>query len=88
MRHRQLAPGPALGDIQRRVRGDLVEPGSQRTAALEARESPPRPQQRVLQGILSVLNRPEDPVAVRVEFRAVHLDEFLVCGIAAGPAPL
>jgi hypothetical protein len=41
-----------------------------------------------LQGILSVLNRPEDPVAVRVEFRAVHLDQFLVRGIAAGPATL
>ena len=46
------------------VRGDPVEPGPQRAAALEASQPAPRAEQCLLNGILGVLNRAEHAVAV------------------------
>jgi hypothetical protein len=64
--------GPTLPALQRGeagVRGDPVEPGTQRGATLVvALARPPGPQQRLLDQIFPFLNRPEHPVAVDQEF--------------------
>ena len=58
-----------------RVRGDPVQPRSQRAASLEAVQAAPRAEQRILERIVGVLDRPEHPVAVRVQVTAMRLHE-------------
>jgi hypothetical protein len=60
-----------LGDIQRSVGGNLVQPRTQRAAPLKARQGPPRPEQGFLEGILSVVVGGQHPVTVGVQFRLV-----------------
>ena len=62
----QDALGPFRERVEARVRRDLVEPWPQRPARLEAAEPAPRAEQRLLQGVLGVLQRAEHAVAVRV----------------------
>src|SRR5471030_479752 len=50
--------------VEAPVGGDPVEPGAQRGASLETSKALPGGQQRVLQGVLGVLERSEHPVAV------------------------
>ena len=57
------------------MRGDPVEPRSQRAATLEAVEATPRTEQRVLERVVGVVDRPEHPVAVRVQVTAMWLHE-------------
>ncbi len=52
-------------------------------ARLEARQRAPRPQQRVLDGVLGVLDRAEHPVAMGLELAAVRLDEIAEGVLAA-----
>ena len=52
-------------------------------ARLEARQRAPRPQQRVLDGVLRVLDRAEHPVAVGLELTAVRLGEIAEGVLAA-----
>ena len=75
---------PPLGQPQRRVRRDPVEPRADRAAALEPRQPAPGAQQRVLQRVLGVLGRAEHPVAVRVELAPVRRDEPPVGVLVAG----
>src|SRR6202034_4327539 len=63
--------GPAPGQVQGRVGNDRVQPGADRAAALEAGQGLPGTQQRVLQGILSVVYPAEHSVAVRVQLGPV-----------------
>jgi hypothetical protein len=62
---------------QTRVRGDRVQPRSQRAATLETSQPAPRPQQRLLQRIVGVEDRTEHPVAVGVKLAAERLDQVL-----------
>ncbi len=50
--------------VEAPVGGDAVEPGSQRRAFRESAEAPPGGQQRVLNGVLGILEGTEHPVAV------------------------
>ena len=51
---REHALGPLLDQAQAGVRGDPVQPGTERASTLEARESAPRAEQRLLQRVLGV----------------------------------
>jgi hypothetical protein len=66
---------PPRDEVERRVRRDPVQPRAQRAAALEAAEPAPRAQERLLQGILRVMDRSEHPVAVGVQLGPVRLDQ-------------
>ena len=64
--------------VEAGVGRDPVQPGPHRAAALEAREPPPRAQQRVLEGVLGVVHRSQHPITVRVQFGPARLDEGAV----------
>ena len=68
--------GPAFATLQHveaHVRGDAVQPGAQRRPGLEAVEPPPRPEQRLLDGVLRLEGRAQHPVAVRGQLHPVPL---------------
>ena len=81
----QLTPGLAAHHVERGVGGDRVQPGAQRAAPLEPREAPPRPQQRVLHGVLGVLHRAEHPVAVCPQLPVVCPHQLDPRALVAGP---
>src|SRR6202035_2568698 len=51
-------------------------PGAQRRSLLEAIEATPGPQQRFLEHVLSVVHRPEDPIAVDLQLAPVGVGEL------------
>ena len=64
----------ALGEqVQAGVGGDPVQPGPERRPPLEGLPPPPGTQERLLHGVLGVLERPEHPVAVHVQLPPVPL---------------
>jgi hypothetical protein len=76
--------------VEAAVGGDGVQPGPQRGAALELLEPAPGGQQRLLQQVLGVLERAEDPVAVQLQLAAVGAGQLgkraLVAALGAGEA--
>ena len=68
---RQRPARPALEVGQADVGGDLVEPGADRAAALEAGRRLPRTQERLLHQVLGLVDRPAHPVAVRHQLALV-----------------
>ena len=70
---RRHPPPVALDRVRARVRRDPVQPGAEPLVALERCPPAPRPQQRLLDEVLGLLERPEHPVAVDVELPAVAL---------------
>ena len=72
---RQLAPRPALGEAQRGIGRDLVHPGAHRTAALEALQAAPGPDQRVLEGVFGVVERRQHAVAMGMKLGQVGGDQ-------------
>ena len=58
----QHPPRPLLDEAQADVRGDVIQPGPYRGSALEPVKPPPRPQERLLHGVLRVRRRTEHPV--------------------------
>ena len=73
--------------VEAPVGGDPVEPGAQRGASLEPAEALPGGQQRVLQGVLGVLERSEHPVAVHLQLPPVRLGQLAERVAVAGPRP-
>nr|BFE69445.1 hypothetical protein GCM10020092_027460 [Actinoplanes digitatis] len=66
----------ALGEqVQAGVGGDPVQPGPERRPALEGLPPPPGAQERLLHGVLGVLERPQHPVAVHVQLPPVPLHQ-------------
>src|SRR5262249_54500938 len=66
LRHAPLpgrAPARRAARVEAPVGGDLVQPGANRGASLEPGEALPGGQQRVLEGVLGVLEGSEHPVA-------------------------
>ncbi len=61
--------------VEAAVGGDPVQPGAQRGAALEARQPAPGGQQRLLDEVLGVLHRAEDPVAVHLQLAPVRVGQ-------------
>ncbi len=64
------APARPQG-IERAVRRDPVEPRTHRRAPLEPPEAAPRREQRLLEQVLGVLGRADDPVDVQLELTLV-----------------
>ena len=81
------APAGRPARVQAPVGGDPVEPGADRGAPLEAGEALPGGQQRVLQGVLGVLQGAQHPVAVHLELAAVRLGQLAERVAVPGPRP-
>ena len=81
------APARPQG-VQRAVGGDPVQPGTDRRALLVLLEAAPRGEQRLLQQILGILRRADDPVDVQLELTPVGVGQLaervLVAGARAG----
>ena len=75
-RAHQRAPASRPQRVQAAAGGDPVQPGPDRRASLEPGQAPPGRQQRVLQRVLGVLHRAEDPVAVHLQLAPVGIDEL------------
>jgi hypothetical protein len=73
-RHGGSPAGRAMR-VEAPVGGDPVEPGADRGAPLESSEALPGSQQRVLEGVLGVLEGSEHPVAVHLQLPAVRLGQ-------------
>ena len=74
---RQHALCALLDRVEADVGRDPVQPWAKRATALEPAESPPGPQQGLLQCVVGVLGRPEHAIAVGVKLAPVRLDELL-----------
>ena len=80
--HRPRTALPAAQHVEADVRGDAVEPRAKRGSTLEAVEAAPRPDERLLNGVLHLERRPEHAVGVRVQLGAVLLEpalELIAC---------
>jgi hypothetical protein len=86
---RHLArPSPAVAQrVQAAVGRDLVQPGAERGAALEADQAAPGREQGLLQHVLSVLHRAENLVAVQQELAPVGVGELAERLLVADPGP-
>ena len=63
-----LAP---LDGVEADVGGDAIQPGPHRGATLVPLGRPPRPQQRLLHGVLGLVHRAQHPIAVTGQLRPV-----------------
>ena len=90
---RHLAAGrlarALLERVEARVRGDPVQPGAERGAALERLAPAPGAQERLLHQVLGLFERAEHPVAVDPQLVAMRLggrgERGFVVGEAHGP---
>ena len=73
--------------VQAAVCRDLVQPGAQRGTLLEAGQVLPSGQQLLLQRVLGVLQRTEQPVAVRLQLTPVRCDELTERVMVSGLRP-
>jgi hypothetical protein len=80
---RRAAPARPQG-IQRAVGGDPVEPGTDRRSSLELPETTPRSEQRLLEQVLCVLGRADDPVDVQLQLTLVATGQLAECVLVAG----
>jgi hypothetical protein len=72
-----LGAAPEIAQrVQAAVGRDAVQPRAQRGSPLEAPEPAPGRQQRLLQQVLGILDRAEDPVAVELKLAPVGIDEL------------
>jgi hypothetical protein len=85
---RRHAPPAAPQRVQAGVGGDLVQPGPEPGAALEAPAPPPGAQEGLLDQVLGLLERAEHPVAVDVQLAAVAPDQLGERRLVPGPGGL
>ena len=81
---RQHPDSAPLDHSQTDVRGDRVEPGTQRAAALKPPHPAPGVQQGLLNRVLGVLHRPEHPVTVRKQLTPMGLELLAECSLVGG----
>src|SRR5262249_12255582 len=72
--------------VEADVGGDPAKPGSQRASPLVAGQRLPGPDHRLLKGILGVVKRAQQPLALGVEGRPVPLDQAPECLLVALPS--
>ncbi len=72
---RKPAPRPPGHEVEADVGRDLVQPRPERPAVIEPWQSAPDPQQGILERVVGIVHRPEQPVAVRMQFGPVKLDQ-------------
>ena len=80
---RRHSPRPAPDHVEADVGRDAVEPGAEQLA-LEPRAAAPRAQERLLDGVLRLVERGEHPVAVDVQLAPVALGERGEGGLVLG----
>ena len=78
------AGGRCAGSHRGRRWSRSVQPGADERAAVERLARPPRPQERLLDGVLGLVERGEHPVAVDVELAPVSLGEGRERGLPTG----
>src|SRR5262249_27058032 len=86
----QIGPRPPAAGPQRvqaPVGRDPVKPGAQRCPSLVLAEPPPGGQQGLLQYVLGVLHRAEDPVAVQLKLAAVGVGQLAERAVVPAPRP-
>jgi hypothetical protein len=71
--------------VEAPVGGDWVEPGADRGASLEPLEALPGGQQRFLQGVLGVVDRTQDPIAVHQQLPPVGCGQLSERVAVRGP---
>ena len=78
LRHRCLRRASAIRPqgIERAIGGDPVEPRPERGALLELREASPGGEQRLLEHVLRVLGRADDPVDVQLQLTPVGVGQL------------
>ena len=81
----RAAPARAQG-VERAVGGDPVQPRADRRAFLELLEAAPRGEQRLLEQVLGVLRRADDPVDVQLELTPVRVGQRAERGLVAARA--
>lgn len=81
----QGPPTARFDGVQARARRDGVQPGAQCAAAFEFRESAPRPQQSVLQGVVGIVAGAEHAIAVGVQLPAQRSDQPRERGVVSVP---
>jgi hypothetical protein len=81
--HLTWAASAVAKHVETAVGRDPVEPGAQRGASLEPAQSAPGCEQRFLHGVLGILERTEDAVAVQLQLCAVRVDELAKRGLVA-----
>jgi hypothetical protein len=81
---RQHPRRSSLDHAQADIGRDRVQPGAQRAASLELPETAPRVDQRLLHGVLGVLDRTQQPVAVPVQRPPVRLNQLSVGTLIPG----
>jgi len=81
------APAGRAARVEALVGGDPVEPRPHRGAPLEPGQAPPGGQQRVLHGVLGVLDGAEHPVAVHQQLPPVRLGQLAERVTVADPGP-
>jgi hypothetical protein len=74
--HRARPPRRRPQRVQAAIRRDPVQPRPQRRARRVAVEPAPRRQQRLLQQVLGVLHRADDPVAVKLQLAPVGIGQL------------
>ena len=62
--------------VERAVGGNPVQPGTDRRPLLELLETAPGGEERLLEQVLGILQRPDDPVQVDLELAAVRVGEL------------
>src|SRR5437763_636168 len=82
--NRGTAKLPATSRSRRAVGRDPVEPRTDRRPALELLKTAPRGEQRLLEEILGVMRRPDDPVDVQLELVAIRVREIAKLALLAG----
>src|SRR4051812_23844766 len=79
----RAAPARAQG-VQRAVGGDAIQPGTDRRALLVVLQPAPRGEQRLLQQILGILRRADDPVDVQLQLTPVGVGQVAERRLVAG----
>jgi hypothetical protein len=88
--HGWYLPGTARScpqRVQAAVGRDPVKPGAHGRSALERLEATPGGQQCLLDHVLGVLHRAEDPVAVQLQLAPVGFGELAKCLVVPGARP-
>ena len=80
------ASGGRSTRVETPVGGDPVEPGAERSASLEPSEALPSGQQRLLEGVLGILEGSEHPVAVHLQLAAVRFGQLSERLAVPGPS--
>ena len=82
---RSRPPSRIPQQVEAAVGGDAVQPGAQRGTSGEPRQAPPGGQHRLLEHVLGVGQRAEQPVAVQLHLAPVRLGELAERLLVAAP---